>query len=161
MIFLKFSREANVRQFRNAQVENFHHVYLWWKILKEVLLPNENWNKSVEKNYLNKTKNWLILFSFAEEDLPWANICASLPLFRVSVATIAWPLMSGIGLCPGTEHGLLKQHALNLTTRPRGQPQKRLISNWQKSLKLWPREKERGEKCTVLVMKGKMESQMA
>ena len=61
------------------------------------------------------------LFFFAE-DSPWANICASPPLFCMWVATTAWPLMSGVGLLPGMERGLLKWSSLNLTTRPWDRP---------------------------------------
>ena len=60
--------------------------------------------------------------SFAEEDLPQANICASLPLFCMWVNTTAWPLTSGVGPCPGTKPRLLKKSAPNLTSRPQGWP---------------------------------------
>ena len=64
----------------------------------------------------------IYIFFFAEEDSPWANICANLPLFCIWVATTAWPPTSGVGLHPGTEPGLLKQSVPNLTTRPQGWP---------------------------------------
>ena len=56
-----------------------------------------------------------------EEDLPWANICANLPLVCMWVAATAW-LMSGVGPHPGTEPGLPKWSVPNLTTRPWGWP---------------------------------------
>ena len=62
------------------------------------------------------------IYFFAEEDSPWANIYANLPLFRMWDATTAWLLMSGISPHTGMELGLLKWSALNLTTRPQGKP---------------------------------------
>ena len=65
-----------------------------------------------------------------EENFPWANTCASLPLFCMWDAATA-QLMSGVGLHPGTEPvnlrtceaGLLEQSTLNPTTTPQGRPQ--------------------------------------
>ena len=59
---------------------------------------------------------------FAEKDSPWANICASLPLFCMWVTATAWLPMSGVGPGPGTKSGPPKQSVPNLTTRPQGQP---------------------------------------
>ena len=44
----------------------------------------------------------IFLFFFGEEDWLWANICASLPLFHMWDASMAW-LMSGVGLCLGSK----------------------------------------------------------
>ena len=41
-------------------------------------------------------------YFLAEEDSPWANICATLALFCMWVATTAW-LVSGVGPCLGSE----------------------------------------------------------
>ena len=57
-----------------------------------------------------------------EEDCPLANICGSLPLFRMWDATTAWLLIGGVGSCPGSEPWPPKQSMLNLTTRPWGRP---------------------------------------
>ena len=58
----------------------------------------------------------VVVVVFVEEDWPWANICANLPLFCTWVATAtARPLMSGISLCPGTKPRPPKQRASNLT----------------------------------------------
>ena len=79
-------------------------------------------------------------FFFPEEDSPWANICcqsssfclkkihpvlcvcASLPLFCMWVAVTAWPLMSAVGLHPGTKPGPPKRSMENLTSRPLAGP---------------------------------------
>ena len=53
----------------------------------------------------------IIYLFFAEEDSPWANICANLPLLCMWVAATTWLRTSGIGPC-------LKWSVLNLTTRP-------------------------------------------
>ena len=81
---------------------------------------------------------------FAEEDLPWANICASLPLILYvghhhSMVTDEW-----WDLHLGTQPGPSKQSMPNLTTRPRDQPHyfpfvdqrieaQRCLVTWQKS----------------------------
>ena len=67
-------------------------------------------------------RNHYFLFIFAEENLPWADICASLPLFCMWVAATAWLLTSGVGPCLGTKPWLPKWSAPNLTTRPWGWP---------------------------------------
>ena len=61
---------------------------------------------------------------FAEADCPWANACASLPLFCMSV-TATVRLMSRAGLHPGSEPvnpGLWSRARGTWTTWPRGQP---------------------------------------
>ena len=66
---------------------------------------------------------WVRNFFFpTKEDLPWANICASLPLFCLWVTAIAWLPVSGVGPCLGTEPGLPNQRAPNITTRQQGRP---------------------------------------
>ena len=40
---------------------------------------------------------------FAEEDWPWANICAHLPLFCMWDATTAWFDKQCVGPCPGSK----------------------------------------------------------
>ena len=57
---------------------------------------------------------------FPEEDSPWANICANLPLFCMWVTTTAWMLTNGVGLWPGTEPRPLKWSTPNSTTTPWG-----------------------------------------
>ena len=69
----------------------------------------------------------LFNFFFAEEDSPWANTYASLPLFCMWVAATAWALTSGVGPYLGTEPGLPEQSVLNLTTRPWGLPWKTFL----------------------------------
>ena len=66
----------------------------------------------------------IFLFSL-EEEWPWANICASLPLFYLWDAATAWldeycRSTPGILTC---EPGLLKLSAPNLTTMPPDLPQ--------------------------------------
>ena len=51
----------------------------------------------------------LPLLFLLEENMPWANICANLPPFRMWVITTAWLLMSDVGPCPGTEISPPKQ----------------------------------------------------
>ena len=63
-----------------------------------------------------------IFLFLLEEDLPWGNVCASLPIFCMWVAAMEWPPMSGVGPCLGTKPRLLKQSAPNLTTGPQGWP---------------------------------------
>ena len=65
--------------------------------------------------------NLLPIFLFLlDEDSPRADICANLPLFYIWVTTTAWLPTSGVSPCLGTEPGLLKQSAWNLTTKPWG-----------------------------------------
>ena len=80
------------------------------------------------------------LFFFAEEDLPWANICANLAVFCMRVTTTAWLLISGIGLRPGTKPRPLKRGVPNLTTRPWGWSEKCFsISKMKRSMKNQPK----------------------
>ena len=44
-------------------------------------------------------------------------------------AATAWPPMSGVGLCPGTESELLKQSVPNLTTGSPGKPPNEVLFN--------------------------------
>ena len=64
----------------------------------------------------------LVFFVVVEEDSPWANMCASLPVFCVWVAATAWPPTSDVGPNPGTGPRLPKQSVPNFTIRPQGQP---------------------------------------
>ena len=65
----------------------------------------------------------VFLFLFLLKKIPpELTSIVNLPLFRMWVATTAWPPMSGVGLCLGTEPRLLKQSVPNLTTRPQGRP---------------------------------------
>ena len=66
-----------------------------------------------------------ILF-FAEEDLPWPNICANLPLFCMWDTATAWLPRSGVGLHMGTKLGPRKQSTLNFTSGPWGP-----VRNWE------------------------------
>ena len=64
-----------------------------------------------------------------EEDWPWANICASPPLFCMWDTATAWLDEWCVGLCLGSEPAkpcLPKAEHANLTTTPLGQPLKRL-----------------------------------
>ena len=64
-----------------------------------------------------------LFFSFfGEEDSPWANICASLPLCSLWAASTGWPI-SGVRSMPGFwthEPGSLKQSACNLNDSATG-----------------------------------------
>ena len=44
----------------------------------------------------------VLLVFFGQEDCPWANIYASLPLFCIGNATTAWLDEWCVGLCPGS-----------------------------------------------------------
>ena len=84
-----------------------------------------------------------IFFLFSEEDSPWANICANLPLFCKWVTATAW-LLSGVGLLHlGTEPGPLKWTVPNLTTRSQGWPLNRvcwrtqLVSKHTNNAQVW------------------------
>ena len=60
----------------------------------------------------------LCLFFFcAEEDSPWVNICANLPLFCMWVTATAWLPTTGVGPCLGTKPRPPKCNVPNLTTR--------------------------------------------
>ena len=110
--------------------------------------PNRKMDTRHEQEILRK--EWLAhkeICVCAEEDSPWANICANLPLLCMWVATTAWLLTGGVGQCSGTEPRLPKQSMPNLTCMPHSQPsqrnflmhnivnkQKRYTSNWELSL---------------------------
>ena len=92
-------------------------------------------HKDIERLYVkewkmiccaNTNQNRLVV-AVVEEDLPWANTHANLPLLRMWVATTTWPPLSRVDPCPGMEPRLLKQSTPNLTTRPLGLPHKILF----------------------------------
>ena len=64
----------------------------------------------------------LIFLFLLEEESPWANICANLPVFCSWVTATAWALMCTVSLHLVTKPSPPKWSALNLTTRPWGQP---------------------------------------
>ena len=71
----------------------------------------------------------------AEEDSPWANICANLPLFfSMWVVTTAWLLTSGVDPCLGTEPRPLKGSLPNLIARPWGWPPIFFLLYWRNSM---------------------------
>ena len=78
-----------------------------------------------------------IFLFLLEEDLPWANICSSLPLLCIWLPTIAWPPTSSVCLRLGTEPRPLKQSTLNLITRPQGWPQEHLFLIAQRGCLGW------------------------
>ena len=65
---------------------------------------------------------YFIYLVFGEEDLPWANICANLPLFCLWVTSTAW-LTSGVDLTrdlnPQTRATKVEHTELK-TTMPQG-----------------------------------------
>ena len=63
-----------------------------------------------------------IFLFLLEEDSPWANICASPPLFHMWVTATVWWLTSGVSPCLGTEPRPLRWSTLNLTLGHRPSP---------------------------------------
>ena len=64
-----------------------------------------------------------ILLFFAEEDWPWANICAHLPLLFIWDAATAWFEKRCIGACLGSEPvnpGATEAEQPHLATTPAG-----------------------------------------
>ena len=63
---------------------------------------------------------------FREEDWPWANICANLPLFCTWDTSTAWldEQRSVHAQDPNLQTPAAKVEHKNLTTTPPGQPQK-------------------------------------
>ena len=65
---------------------------------------------------------WIcIKFFLAKEDLLWANIRSSLPLFfSIWATSIAWPLTAWCRSMPRNHTWAAEENALNSTTRPPG-----------------------------------------
>ena len=111
-----------------ANCENFRSFASWWLNADSIEIKL---NKLTTKLIILKAKlkntqipslpNYFTsFFFFAEEDSPWANVCACLTLFSMWFAATAWPLTSGTQ--PGYEMGLPKWSMPNLTTMSWGQP---------------------------------------
>ena len=74
-----------------------------------------------EHVFYNKNIKLGILFIhlvFGEEDWPWANICAHLPLFCMWDAPTAWPDEPCVGLCPGPDPANSRPPKQNMQTQP-------------------------------------------
>ena len=100
-------------------------------IRKKIVLQDLRGNTSKSgwgqagKTTCKMTSKWVFCFCLflLRKMCPCPNICGQ-PSSVLYVATIARPLTSGVGLCLGTKPGPPKWRALNLTTRPPGQPAK-------------------------------------
>ena len=105
--------------------EQIQFCYLFFYIFPDPFESESHWpitfnlaaRKNSELNFILFYNNyislamWYIRFIFSffgEEDCPWANICANLPLFRIWEAATAWLDERCVGLRQGSEQANLR-----------------------------------------------------
>ena len=109
-------------QFSFEPIVNWKKAKSWeyfWKITEKLFNILLSFFRCYLIGYFCQVYFWLF---FSWGSLPWANICASLPLCCICLTTTTWPPTSGVRSCPGTEPKLPKWSMPNLTTRPWGWP---------------------------------------
>ena len=100
------------KSFMNLVVEQ---IGVWISSL-QLGLESIIWEFSAHKLYLKPQP--ISLFSFGGEDLPWANICASLPLFYMWDAATAWLDERCVGPHLRSEPWVAKVEHKTLTSMP-------------------------------------------